>query len=1634
MFAIAVSILVASTLVSGILADTEQGSQTGEITVWIGDWQYVLYNDGTACIISAGDGTGYNQTVVDGKVTSNKEHVVDDIPCFVEFNGVKYTVTELGPNLFAGTVTSPVQAKSGTTCRYFTEVYIPNTIQKIGASCFQYNQWLGAKMGKNDPLNESYLTIHFGSKEKQEGEPDSPQLNEIAEKAFYGCGNNGNAAMRGLQQIELPSTVTSIGTDAFRSCKLLTEIDLSNVHEIDARAFYECTKLVEVDLGSAESIADGAFGGDTTLKIVNLNPRCVYTTSSFATSNITFSGNVEADRVIEGCGSFFFFKQGSDVRVISFSPAEGYDGNLTIPKEVTVLSKIGLLSEAKSISFESGSELVGIEGVSSDSVFGTGLVSADFSNATKLKTIGPHVFYGCSGLESIDLSKCTELEVIDTEAFRNSGLETFTLPESLRIIGDRAFAYTPISDLDLTGIKGLTSIGDEAFIGGGSYATSSNIVLSDLSSLGSIGSKAFYDKLSSNFSISLKGCTSLSSIGASAFAGENEACKYWAVDLSGCSSLAKVGAGAFGSATYDSTLPFLLEISNNGSVSSIAKPDVNGALTITEEKIAIDSSSLSNIKTVTINGSTRFVYEDGILMDSGRTYVIRVVESGSSIVIPSTVSGIHSDAFTGVSAGTPILIDSDVGTGWILDGMSGISVDHSLEDLIAAMDKKGCSYSIHATQDGKTVTIGTELGFAYARPTISIVDNTASITMTYSGGYSDFDILISGGGSEYLKGNWTFNLDDSLELTIKARDRNGADSVMITFDPNGGSVGGQSSRTIQITKGLTIIDSDLVDPYRDMYRFEGWKLKDSQTDYDFDSQLTGDLTFVAQWSYIGATITFDSAYGEISAVLNGNDFESGSVLNQGQVQMTFNPYPGYTFTSWNVGGKEVSNQTLKISNPDSDLSISVNVSSYSADALKSLVTDNPSIDVSKYSLSWKFGGVVDTSMQSWSGHPSNPVVADDYVYVRIGPTIYQLSLETGMILNTVASVNQTDYYHHLGYGNGMLVDYANGKVYDSSMKHLFTLTGGTISFAYYTDGMFVCMLDGVPAAYDASYSGGSAEDRSPKWKSSETGWFKLYGTASTPVFYDGYMYFVCVDGKDISIKSISLADGTLKDSTGSLLTIRGQYLDDGWMSLYNGTLYLTSYAYGLFGATQSDLKSSVITSVQVKGGEFVDSSLKHTKIDGYDTLTSQFVVFNGRGYVYSAAYGQNKSALLVYDTADMTLLRTVQTSTGTTSVPSHGSIVVDASQATKENNYAVKVYLLAYSNAKLYVMEDDCKNTSSGTAASYFGGTYCSQAVRFGQNGEMIWYDDSGYVWCYSSSAQRYVFIADGDGAKWHNAEGSTASGAVEAMDDSIVTIESSTKAVLTVNGKAGEWKLYALKYDKESKSYSWTSIENLGDAELDVCHYFAIADSLPSIGSTYAYIDGAKNKVYQFSASAVPLEVVGKDLVASTDVVKISFTDSSGYLADSSYLVVKDKGFVVEYPAVSRPGYSATWLDGTVPAPKGEVSYSSDKTFTLKWVEIAYDIDMQGKETSGKVMYTATVTRTAGTEDLDDLGLLVVVRYSDAKYLNLYSKISSTDGMSPIEFATSSDGLEKVFVYVISGDYTDTFDRYGEASITYSE
>jgi hypothetical protein len=69
--------------------------------------------------------------------------------------------------------------------------------------------------------------------------PDS--LTSIGSEAFYSC--------RSLTTIHLPDSLTSIGLDAFRSCSSLTTIHLpDSLTSIGSEAFSSCAQLTRVDL------------------------------------------------------------------------------------------------------------------------------------------------------------------------------------------------------------------------------------------------------------------------------------------------------------------------------------------------------------------------------------------------------------------------------------------------------------------------------------------------------------------------------------------------------------------------------------------------------------------------------------------------------------------------------------------------------------------------------------------------------------------------------------------------------------------------------------------------------------------------------------------------------------------------------------------------------------------------------------------------------------------------------------------------------------------------------------------------------------------------------------------------------------------------------------------------------------------------------------------------------------------------------------------------------------------------------------------------------------------------------------------------------------------------------------------
>lgn len=106
------------------------------------------------------------------------------------------------------------------------------------------------------------------------------KVTSIGHNAFDGCG---------LTNIELPSTLTSIGDSAFYFCFFIESVDIpSSVTSIGKSAFCMCRSLVNVKLPSSlTSIEDFCFSSCYSLTSINLPP------------TITNIG----DGAFDGCGS-----------------------------------------------------------------------------------------------------------------------------------------------------------------------------------------------------------------------------------------------------------------------------------------------------------------------------------------------------------------------------------------------------------------------------------------------------------------------------------------------------------------------------------------------------------------------------------------------------------------------------------------------------------------------------------------------------------------------------------------------------------------------------------------------------------------------------------------------------------------------------------------------------------------------------------------------------------------------------------------------------------------------------------------------------------------------------------------------------------------------------------------------------------------------------------------------------------------------------------------------------------------------------------------------------------------------------------------------------------------------------------
>lgn len=173
----------------------------------------------------------------------------------------------------------PVTYVRGLTAD-LTSIKLPSSLIKIKDDAF------------NSMDNLKSLVIDGGA----------PNLNELGERSFSGCSNieeldlsnskltsipeGAFAYCKNLKTIKLPSTITSIGDEAFYNCQSLTNIeglDKCNLKSIGSAAFSNCKALENLDFSQSTftNVPSKAFNGCSALAKITL-PNTLTTIGGYA--------------------------------------------------------------------------------------------------------------------------------------------------------------------------------------------------------------------------------------------------------------------------------------------------------------------------------------------------------------------------------------------------------------------------------------------------------------------------------------------------------------------------------------------------------------------------------------------------------------------------------------------------------------------------------------------------------------------------------------------------------------------------------------------------------------------------------------------------------------------------------------------------------------------------------------------------------------------------------------------------------------------------------------------------------------------------------------------------------------------------------------------------------------------------------------------------------------------------------------------------------------------------------------------------------------------------------------------------------------------------------------------------------
>ena len=389
-------------------------------------------------------------------------------------------ITSIGTSAFSGcqnleSVTLPESlttfgSYAFSSCKSLKAIKIPSVVTTIPDRCFS-----GCSSLESVTIPEGVTDIggvaFFGCNLKALTLPES--LEAIGSSAFYGN--------QSLKSVNIPAKVKKIEAQAFSHCGLTNLVIQEGVQTIGGIAFYE-NPLQKLTLPSTvTSIGGNAFGNNNNLQSIICN---AVTPPTLGENAFGYNASTTVKVPLQSIAAY---RQANGWKNFSnYCSGEVVNNGITYRIDengATITAAEATLAEANipsAVEFE-GNQYPVIK--INDNVF------ADNTNLTAvtlpdgLVEIGAYAFRECQNLASVTLpeslttldhsafSSCKSLRAvkipskvttIPDQCFNGcSSLESVTIPEGVTTIGDRAFYENQLKNLTLPST--ITSIGNEAF-------------------------------------------------------------------------------------------------------------------------------------------------------------------------------------------------------------------------------------------------------------------------------------------------------------------------------------------------------------------------------------------------------------------------------------------------------------------------------------------------------------------------------------------------------------------------------------------------------------------------------------------------------------------------------------------------------------------------------------------------------------------------------------------------------------------------------------------------------------------------------------------------------------------------------------------------------------------------------------------------------------------------------------------------------------------------------------------------------------------------------------------------------------------------------------------------------------------